>query len=119
MVDSAVLELMNESVAWERVTGRDLYADSGYAAPVTIRCFTEERFGAGSGMAAVRRPDETTVDARLDVYFDASDVNVALFSLEDRFTLADESAEVVKSKPAQIANFFGPNGDPWLKVVSF
>lgn len=119
MVDSAVRELMNESVIWERATGRDIAADASYAAPVTIRCFTEERFGAGSGIAAVRRPDETTVDARLDVYFDASDANVQLFGLEDRFTLAAESAEVVKSKAAQIVNFFGPGGDAWLKVVSF
>lgn len=118
-VDSAIVELMNESVTWEKATAKNRYAEAGHSAGVAIRCFIEpEGFGSGGGIKAARRPDETVTDALFDIYFDASDANVQLFSMDDYFTVAGESAEAIRTQPERITNFYGPKGEAWLKVVT-
>lgn len=118
-VDSAIVELMNETVTWEKAVTRDRYAQNSFAAPVTIKCFIEPSGFIGGGIKSSRRPDETVVDAVFEMYFDASDPNVQQFTLDDYFTVTNEAGvTVVRTQPELVANFFGPNGDPWLKVVT-
>lgn len=120
ILDLNLKALMNLTVVWEKYTGRNGHGDPSYAAPKTLTCWMEER-GVGGGIEAYRRSDEDVYDARIDVYLDATDTDVASMGMTDRFTIPSglESTDTgMTSMPSRMTVFCGPNGDPWVKLVT-
>jgi len=117
-LDPNLLALMNQTVLWERCTGLDAYTDYQYAVSKKKKAWVEER-GASGGVDVVQRPDETVYHTILDLFFDATDPDVQAFSMKDRFTIAAiEDDQVRADQPQRIQTFYGPDGEPWVKMVT-
>lgn len=109
---------MNQTVLWERFTSDNAYGDAVYAAPVSLRCLIDE-VGVHGGVQNRQHSDVTTYDPEVNLYFDGNDTNVQLFSMKDRFTITgQEGVEVLRSRPDAMGSSIGPQGEPWLFVVS-
>lgn len=118
-LDPNLLSLMTVPVTWEAFNGFNDYGEPSYKAAVTKSCWLEER-GYGGGGQARREADETIVDPRVDIYLDATDPDVQAMTMYDRFTLptGSETAQPMSSQPERMNIFYGPTGDPWVKVVT-
>jgi len=112
------------SVEWEAASGRDVYNDESYAAPVTVECWIEP-MGLSGGIEAFRASisgttDLTTDEPTLELYFDGSDANVQTFTMSDRFTPGEFPQLGIRLQPRRISVLHGPNFDnaePWIVIV--
>lgn len=120
MLDSNILALMNDTVLWERSTQGvdegDLHGDLHFYPAVTKSCWVEEA-GAEGGFQRKIKNDFRMDVPQVNIYFDASDVDVQAFTLADRFTV-NELAITMPQQPSRINTFYGPAGDAWLTVVT-
>lgn len=116
-----IAELMTVEVTWEASLGQDGYAQSGYAAPVTLEGWVEP-YGISGGVVVTRRGDGTVAEPSYELYFDGDDVRAQGFTILDRFTLPSAVETPLRPlQPIKIATMAAPpfdNEAPWLIQVT-
>ena len=123
--------MYNTTALWESAndtTGRDVFGQPSYAAPLEINCWMEpEGIGVNAGMTDSRAPISGTIleqtrRPELSLYFDGDDANVRSFKMTDRFTPPTTAGAGIAMMPTVIETLHGPNFDnlnPWVVRVAF
>ncbi len=120
-----IAEMMTVEVCfWEKSLGVDGHGQQTYADPVEVDCWVEPA-GLGGGLETNRAPlggnvDATDVEPQLEIYFNADNVNVRAFTLDDRFTPGGIASAGQKLQAKRISTLYGPpfdNKNPWLCIV--
>lgn len=122
-VDSNILGLMNQTVAWEGYAGTSTtYGEPNWNAPKNKTCYMEAKGLSGEAVAKVSRADDTVYDPKYQLYFDANDADVQAFTMKDRFTIRSTAlgatAEIMRSRPKGMDLLVGPQGEAWIKIVT-
>lgn len=118
-LDPNIRALMTQEVVWEQFVSMDVYGDQAYAVGKTKLAWVEGHGLMGGGVVQRETRDERIEDAMIDIYFDANDPDVLEFGVKDRFTVTGLSDETSYSLTPDVINTYnGPEGIPWVRVVS-
>lgn len=118
-LDPNIKALMTETVIWEQFASMDVYGDQSYSPGIPKLAWVEAHGMFGGGVVLRETKDERTQDAMVDIYFDAADPDVLAFDVKDRFTVTNLDDRASYSlTPDSINTWHGPDGNPWVRVVS-